>query len=154
MLKKKAFLVTWRRSQFLNGIGRLSIVTEFPSYQRKFFSAFVSPGYYCHLTNSPVVRHFWQLELLSCSMIPLSSSILESESRFFNQLLIDQSETLKISHYWIAKTFFQKAFYKWTPASVETKKDTVTRWFPLCHQRYVVKFVSWTVNGYQWLTSV
>ena len=108
MLKKKAFEVTWRRSQFLNGIGRLSIVTEFPSYQRKFFSAFVSPGYYCHLTNSPVVRHFWQLELLSCSMIPLSSSILESESRFFNQLLIGQSETLKISHYWIAKKHFSK----------------------------------------------
>ena len=138
MLKKKAFEVTWRRSQFLNGIGRLSIVTEFPSYQRKFFSAFVSPGYYCHPTNSPVVRHFWQLELLSCSMILLSSSILESESRFFNQLLIGQSETLKISHYWIAKTFFQKSFYKWTPASVETKKDTVTRWFPSCHQRFVV----------------
>ena len=108
LLKKKAFEVTWRRSQFLNGIGRLSIVTEFPSYQRKFFSAFASPGYYCHLTNSPVVRHFWQLELLSCSMIPLSSSILESESRFFNQLLIGQSETLKISHYWIAKKHFSK----------------------------------------------
>ena len=137
-IAKNGFWVIWRHSQFLNKISGWSVLAEFPTFQRKYFSAFVSPGYYCHLTNSPVVRHFWQLELLSCSMIPLSSSILESESRFFNQLLIGQSETLKISHYWIAKTFFQKSFYKWTPASVETKKDTVTRWFPSCHQRFVV----------------